>query len=267
MQVQKGPVDYSYPQYQSQPSTGKGPDPYSYTYRDMPDNEEVEDGRLRATFTALHFELIKMLAPQGTEDNPARTCRDIFRCHPQKESGMYWIDPNEGSPDDKFQVYCNKKTLESCIEASPDTAQNGTWYTGEPGHRLFSDMDDGFEFTYPVNTIQLTFLRLLTNQARQTVTYHCKNSVAAYDAEARNMDMAMRLITTTEAELSADGKSTFRYDIIKDGCQRRTGNWEKTVLEYKTKKNTRLPIVNVAPADIGGADQEFGLEIGPVCFS
>ena len=24
-------------------------------------------------------------------------------------------------------------------------AQNGTWYVGESGHRLFSDMDDGFE--------------------------------------------------------------------------------------------------------------------------
>ena len=63
---------------------------------------------------------------------------------------------------------------------------------------------------------------MLTNQARQTVTYHCLNSVAVYDAKARNMDNAMRLITTTEAELTADGKSTFRYNVIKDGCQVRS---------------------------------------------
>ncbi|NBH76554.1 hypothetical protein D3Z29_11940, partial [Rodentibacter pneumotropicus] len=31
-------------------------------------------------------------------------------------------------------------------------------------------------------------------------------------------------------------------------------------------KPSRLPILDIAPLDIGGADQEFGLDIGPVCF-
>lgn len=208
-----------------------------------------------------------MLAPQGTIENPARTCKDIFICHPHLTSGMYWVDPNEGSPDDKFEVYCNKKTKETCISPTTATVNNGTWYTGERGHMLYSDMDDGFEFTYPVNTIQLTFLRLLTNQARQTITYYCKNSVAAFDEKANTMDHALRLITTTEAELTADGKSTFRYNILQDDCKTRSDDWAKTVLEYRTKKNTRLPIVDIAPYDIGGADQQFGLEIGAVCFA
>lgn len=28
----------------------------------------------------------------------------------------------------------------------------------------------------------------------------------------------------------------------------------------------RLPVVDIAPIDIGGPDQEFGVDIGPVCF-
>lgn len=48
--------------------------------------------------------------------------------------------------------------------------------------------------------------------------------------------------------------------------QRHTGQWSKTVIEYRTNKPSRLPILDVAPLDIGGADQEFGLDIGPVCF-
>lgn len=48
--------------------------------------------------------------------------------------------------------------------------------------------------------------------------------------------------------------------------QRHTGRWSKTVFEYKTMKTSRLPIVDIAPMDIGGADQEFGVDIGPVCF-
>lgn len=39
------------------------------------------------------------------------------------------------------------------------------------------------------------------------------------------------------------------------------------MLEYRTQTATRLPMVDLAPLDIGKADQEFGLDVGPVCFS
>lgn len=48
--------------------------------------------------------------------------------------------------------------------------------------------------------------------------------------------------------------------------QKHTGQWGKTVIEYKTQKTSRLPIVDIAPLDIGAANQEFGVDIGPVCF-
>jgi len=48
--------------------------------------------------------------------------------------------------------------------------------------------------------------------------------------------------------------------------QKHTGKWGKTVIEYRSQKTSRLPIVDIAPMDIGGADQEFGVDIGPVCF-
>lgn len=48
--------------------------------------------------------------------------------------------------------------------------------------------------------------------------------------------------------------------------QQANGRWGKTVFEYRTQKTARLPIVDIAPVDIGGSDQEFGIDIGPVCF-
>lgn len=48
--------------------------------------------------------------------------------------------------------------------------------------------------------------------------------------------------------------------------QKANGNWGKTVFEYRTQKTARLPIVDIAPVDIGGPNQEFGIDIGPVCF-
>lgn len=48
--------------------------------------------------------------------------------------------------------------------------------------------------------------------------------------------------------------------------QSHTGTWGKTVIEYQTTKTTRLPIIDIAPMDIGAPDQEFGVEVGAVCF-
>lgn len=49
--------------------------------------------------------------------------------------------------------------------------------------------------------------------------------------------------------------------------QKSNGQWGKTVIEFRTLTAARLPVVDVAPMDIGKPDQEFGLDIGPVCFS
>lgn len=48
--------------------------------------------------------------------------------------------------------------------------------------------------------------------------------------------------------------------------QKKNNKWGKTIIEYRTNKPSRLPILDIAPLDIGGADQEFGVDIGPVCF-
>ncbi len=49
--------------------------------------------------------------------------------------------------------------------------------------------------------------------------------------------------------------------------QKPNGEWGKTVFEHRTQTLSRLPIVDLAPVDVGGKDQEFGIDIGHVCFS
>lgn len=49
--------------------------------------------------------------------------------------------------------------------------------------------------------------------------------------------------------------------------QKSSGVWGKTVFQFRTQTLSRLPLVDLAPVDVGGKDQEFGVDIGPVCFS
>ncbi|NXG48802.1 CO2A1 protein, partial [Psilopogon haemacephalus] len=113
--------------------------------------------------------------------------------------------------------------------------------------------------------IQMTFLRLLSTEGSQNLTYHCKNSIAYLDQETGNLKKALLIQGSNDVEIRAEGNSRFTYSVLEDGCTVSPG-WGGTVLEYRSQKTSRLPIVDIAPMDIGGADQEFGVDLGPVCF-
>ena len=55
--------------------------------------------------------------------------------------------------------------------------------------------------------------------------------------------------------------------IISFSCfQTKDNDWHKTILEITTKLKDSLPVVDVAPYDIGKDNQRFKIELGPVCF-
>lgn len=256
----------------------KGPDPGRYMRADeaalglRPHDAEVD-----ATLKALNNQIESIRSPEGSRKNPARTCRDIKLCHPDWKSGDYWIDPNQGCTLDAIKVFCNMATGETCVYPSPGSIPRKNWWSSkakEKKHVWFADtINGGFHFSYGAedlapNTanIQMTFLRLLSTEGSQNVTYHCRNSVAYLDEESGSLRKALLIQGSNDVEIRAEGNSRFTYSVLEDGCTKHTGKWGKTVIEYRSQKTSRLPIVDIAPMDIGGPEQEFGVDLGPVCF-
>lgn len=66
--------------------------------------------------------------------------------------------------------------------------------------------------------IQLTFLRLMSTEASQNITYHCKNSIAYMDQASGNLKKALLLQGSNEIEIKAEGNSRFTYSVTEDGC-------------------------------------------------
>lgn len=160
------------------------------------------------------------------------------------------------------------KKQETCIVPSPSTIDKKTWYSGDNKHVWFGeDIEEGFPFTYKADAVQLTFLQLLSSTARQTITYHCRNSIAFFEKSTGSYDKALRFMAANDLELVANKPKKFRYDVKEDGCMAREDKWSKTVFDFTTEKTRRLPIMDVAPYDIGADNQQFGLEIGAACFS
>lgn len=81
------------------------------------------------------------------------------------------------------------------------------------------------QFTYgnkdqPANsvTVQMTFIRLLSKEASQTITYHCKNTVGYKDEATGNLKKAVILKGSNDLELKAEGNNRFRYTVVEDSC-------------------------------------------------
>ncbi|KAI5106812.1 collagen alpha-2(V) chain precursor, partial [Silurus meridionalis] len=232
------------------------------------------DPGVQATLKALSSQIDSMRSPDGTKKHPARTCEDLKQCYPLKKSGEYWVDPNQGSSEDAIKVYCNMDTGETCISANPSSIPRKSWWSTTGNKPVwFRTMTGGSYFAYgnkdqPANsvTVQMTFIRLLSKEASQTITYHCKNTVGYKDEATGNLKKAIILKASNDLELKAEGNNRFRYTVLEDSCSRANNNWGKTVFEYRTQKTARLPIVDIATLDVGRPDQEFGIDIGPVCF-
>lgn len=67
--------------------------------------------------------------------------------------------------------------------------------------------------------VQLNFLRLLSTEASQNLTYHCKNSIAYMDQNTGNLKKAMLLQGSNDVEIRAEGISRFTYSVLEDGCK------------------------------------------------
>ncbi|CDQ56985.1 unnamed protein product [Oncorhynchus mykiss] len=233
------------------------------------------DPGVQATLKALSSQIDSMKSPDGSRKHPARTCEDLKQCYPLKKSGEYWVDPNQGSSEDAIKVHCNMETGETCISANPASIPKKVWWSTSRKKPVWfgADINRGTQFTYgnkdqPANsvTVQMTFIRLLSKEASQTITYHCKNTVGYKDEATGNLKKAVILKGSNDLELKAEGNNRFRYTVVEDSCGQSNGKWGKTVFEYRTQKTARLPIMDMAPVDIGGSNQEFGIDIGPVCF-
>merc|ERR1711915_454815 len=141
------------------------------------------------------------------------------------------------------------ETGASCIHAKPTTSQEITILSKEPDMWVGDIEDNGFDINYKADSNQLSYLQLLSSKAEQTITFHCKNTVAYMNPrnQARN---AITLMAWNDMD-----------------CKHRKNSWAHTVFKVETSKPTRLPIVDVKIEDFGNSRQGFKLEMGQVCFS
>jgi hypothetical protein len=203
--------------------------------------------------------LNRVYKASGRQTSPGRTCNDIKEANPDFKNGMYWVDPNEGSALDAIQVYCNFDDEQTCIHPTAAEFQGQRWTKDTRGGQYFmEDVNNGKEFAYKTESQQLKFLQLLSTSATQTITYKCLNS-SPYGTRFTNM-----MGEEMDSGLMRHKRTTF-IDV-NDNCTK-DNQWHASVFTVRTKRTEVLPIVDMMLFDIGQENQQFGVEVGMVCFS
>lgn len=64
----------------------------------------------------------------------------------------------------------------------------------------------------------MKLLQVLSKESHQSITYHCRNSVAYKDVRTTNLKKALVLKGSNGQELRALGNNRLRYTVIEDGC-------------------------------------------------
>lgn len=211
--------------------------------------------------------------PDGSRENPGRTCRDINLYYPEKISGMFWIDPNGGCLSDAIMVHCNFTDMGDSITCiKPDThgqamsVERAAWSKKlTHARKWLSEDHDLANIDYQASASQLKYLSHLSREAYQTVTIHCKDQVVWYDSSKGNYEKAMHFMGSNQMVYTPIIKKRISTQVIQDGCKSQSKDWSSTVLRFVSRKFVHLPIVDVAPVR-SERDARFGIELGPVCF-
>lgn len=222
-----------------------------------------------AALESLKQDLTLLKEPMGTNDNPARSCKDLWLAHPDFPNGEYFIDPNGGCAKDAIQVYCDlEKEGVTCIKPKTSKFKMNKFKKSQVGD-WFSEDTKGYKFDYSVSEPQFKFLRLLSATGKQRFTYTCQNSIGWYDNVADSYEKAITLLGWNDQSIGYNA-SPDPFDsplnVIKDECSSGKGTG-KVVVELNTREVDLLPFRDYKSNDFGSKNQKHGYDLGEVCFS
>ncbi|KAK5870531.1 hypothetical protein PBY51_003472 [Eleginops maclovinus] len=200
--------------------------------------------------------------PDGSKQQPASTCLELWLAHPNSTNGMYYIDPNQGSPADALQVFCDfSAEPKTCLPPLQPQVPVKAWLSDSGPNLSFhwlSSVKDGFQFEYPGGTdvVQMRFLRLKSRFCTQTVTYSCQRGTVQ---NHREREVQFLSDTRRQSYLGALPECALLEPLQSEV--------QESVLQFESEDLHLLPLRDLAVFGNKQVTTEFGFTVGPACFS
>ncbi|KAL2092225.1 hypothetical protein ACEWY4_012023 [Coilia grayii] len=198
--------------------------------------------------------------PEGTKEHPATTCLELWLSQPNFTSGMYYIDPNQGSPADALLVYCDLTSGgKTCLSPLLSQVPLRAWLKDSEADSFhwLSSKEGGFQFEYTESSVvQMRFLRLNSNLASQNITFTCQPG-SRQGATERDIKF---LADTRRQSYVGSLHDCMPSEALDLGTQ-------QSVFQFETSDLDLLPIRDLALFGNSDLTEEFSFTVGPVCFS
>ncbi|XP_063172386.1 collagen alpha-3(V) chain-like [Candoia aspera] len=199
--------------------------------------------------------------PDGTKDRPATTCKELSVVRSHLSDGWYYVDPNQGSPQDSLMAFCNFTAGgETCISPVQNQVPLKAWlrsYASESTFEWLSSLPDGFPLEYQgLNTVQLRFLKLHSSLATQKVSYSCRPHS---DGSKQHLEKEIKFL--------ADSRDQSYMTTLQGCVLDNESSVMDTIFFFSTRDLSLMPLRDLAVFHNGDVSHQFGFTIGPVCFS
>jgi len=223
------------------------------------------------------------------KESAVATCAHILLANPAGPNGKYYIDPNGGSKNDAFEVYCdmdNGGVIQ--IEATAATktlahkhygrsdgkgGDGWSWQSKMKGH-------NGKTVAYAVASSQLAAIHKMSSSASQDIGASCNGAMFYgyvgdttgfkwYSGAARFKSAAGNLWTSPYQKQNAalDFDPYLSYSVGEDTCRaNKDTSLFKTEFSFRTKQYRALPVVDFELSDYGDAAEKHGAKYSPVRF-
>lgn len=199
--------------------------------------------------------VISSLNPAKTQGTALSTCKQILDAGCPVSDGVYWINPDGGSTDNAFQVYCDMSTDGggwTRLEYVSDLTHQSHFSGGDSNQWLASN------FSLNLTDTQINQIRALSTEGKQRYHGTCNGVIHHYYAAGNGYTYAFgfRYHTGHETTFNQQTYPSTNITVMNDGCQaNNNGTLSSTDFDII---DIRVPVINVHSRDNGNGGEQFG---------